>query len=387
MPTKLIFGIGSLNYLKDEAKKIGGSKAVIVTDEVIKKIGIVEKVISLLKDADFEVDVFDKVEPEPSLQSVEQAINLTKQKDYDLVIGVGGGSSLDVAKLVSVSLTNQEKVEDFVGADKIPKKGKPKILIPTTAGTGSEITHTSVVILPDKGKRSIYSNYLIADVAIVDPKLTLTMPPKVTASTGLDALGHAIEGFLFPKTTWFTDAIGFEATKLIIQNLPIAYSFGYDINARKAMHLAATMGGMCLRLVAGNLGVHGFGYAVVSKYKVPHGISVAVTLPYLIDYHLIGIEDKLVRVADVFGYNIYDMTKREASLCALLSIKRLIEDLGLPSTIKQLGAKEGDIDELAKIAIYDYGYMLERTAKKISEGDAIKIFKNMYEGKLSSVYV
>jgi alcohol dehydrogenase class IV len=385
MPTKIVFGLGSLSKLKDEAKRLGGRKVIVVTDKVIMKIGAANKVISLLKDANFEVSVFDEVEPEPSLQSIKQAISFAKQKDYDLVVGVGGGSSLDVAKLVSVCLTNQGSVEEFVGSDKIPKEGKPKILIPTTAGTGSEVTHTAVITLPDKGKRSIYSNHLIADVAIVDPTLTLTMPPNITASTGLDALGHAIEGYLFPKATWFTDAIGFEATKLIIQNLPIAYSFGYDINARKAMHLSATMGGMCLRLVAGNLGVHGFGYALVSKYRLAHGVSVAVALPYLIDHHLIGIEKKLIKVAEVFGYNVNKMTDREASISAVLSIKRLIEDLGMPSSLKHLGAKEDDIDELAKVAVYDYGYMIERAARKIDEKDAKKIFKNMYEGKLSFI--
>jgi alcohol dehydrogenase class IV len=194
IPKQILFGEGTLKEVPQIAKEFDAKSALLITDPILSEIGLTKKVLEPLKETGMKIDLFDQVEPEPSLQSAEQVVQIARKSVYDIVIGLGGGSSLDMAKLASISITNPEPITDFVGVKKVRKPGIPKILIPTTSGTGSEITMNSIISNKQEHlKMGIVSPHIIADVAIIDPLLTLSMPPKVTASTGLDALTHAIE--------------------------------------------------------------------------------------------------------------------------------------------------------------------------------------------------
>ncbi len=295
------------------ARRLGGDKALIVTDKVIVKTGLVERVSKSLEQAGLSVQVFDEVEPEPKLEVAEKAAEFSRKSGCNLVIGVGGGSVLDMAKVASIAPTNPGKMADYVGVGLIKQAGLPKILIPTTAGTGSEVTNIAVVSLAaEEIKSGIVGPQLMADVAIVDPEATLTMPPRLTASTGIDALTHAVEALMSVNSNPLTDALAYEAVKLVFRNLRKACYQGENLEARYGMSLAALLAGLAFGS-AGVCGGHALAYAFAVKYNVPHGIACGLALPYIMEYNLPVCEEKLARIAVLAGESVEWVSTREAA--------------------------------------------------------------------------
>ncbi len=255
-PHKIIFGLKTASCVAEEVQKLGGEKAFLVTDPGVVRAGLLNPVKESLKLAGIPYAIYDRVEPEPPARLVEEALKKFRSEACNLVIGIGGGSSLDVAKGVSIMATNDGKVLDLCGTDLVKKRGVPKILMPTTAGTGTEINRAFVVTDErDKTKKVVFSPYTLAEVAIVDPLLTLSMPPKVTADTGMDALVHAIETYVSMTATPFSDILAERAIQWIGKYLPIAWARGSNLEARYFMSLAASVAGMAF--ASGGLGAVG----------------------------------------------------------------------------------------------------------------------------------
>ena len=376
LPKQVVFGSEIADKIGGEAKLLGGKRALIVTDETMEKKGLCDKVEKPLREVLEEVDVFDKVESEPTLAIADEVVRASKN-NYDMVVGIGGGSVLDMAKVASAAAANPEQeASAFLGANKIKNPSVPKILIPTTAGTGSEATPFALVIVEGK-KKAIASSYNLADVVFIDATFTATMPPRVTAFTGMDALSHAIEAFLSLGANSLTDSFALEAMRKISNNLEEAFSHGDNLNARMEMSLAAMLAGIAF----GNAGViagHAIAHAFGARYKVPHGVSAALTLPYIMEYNAsapaVGARMKEIATALV-GERIE--SAEEAASEAIARVRSMIELLELPARLSDLNVPKEDLSKLAEDVEKEKGY-LKRNPREMGLEDAMKILENMW---------
>ncbi len=345
-PNKILFGIGASKEIGKETKALGGTKALIITDPGVANSGLIDPIRSNLEEAGLKVFLFDRVEPEPPASVVEEGVQYIKETGADIVVGLGGGSSLDVAKGVSLLARNTGKVLDYCGIDLIPKRGLPKILVPTTAGTGSEVTRVFVVTdQKDNMKKVIYSNYAIADLAIVDPMLTLSMPGKVTADTGMDALVHAIETYVSMNATPFSDISASKAIALIAKYLPMAFAKSENIEARYHVSFASLLAG--LAFASGGLGaVHALAYPLGTEYHLPHGRTNAIMLPHVMEFNLIGNRSRYALIAEMMGKggNIIDLKAKVAK--AVEAVTELLDDVQIPYHLRDYGIPKEAIPKL-----------------------------------------
>jgi len=372
-PTKIIFGSGSINDLPQEIKSLG-KKALIVTDNFIAKTEIIKEIMKMIEAAGVEAGLYDGVLPEPPLESVDNGVEVAVMGGYDVIVGVGGGSSLDVAKGVAIVAANGGKVIDYVGMDQVPKAGLPKILIPTTSGTGSEVTRVFVVTdNSDNTKKVVYSLHCIADVAMVDPLLTIGMPSSVTADTGMDALVHAIEAYVAVSATEFSDPLAEKAIILIAKYLPIAAAKGDNVAARYHMALAATIAG--LSFASGGLGaVHALSYPLGTELHMSHGRSNAIMLPYVMEYNLPGNFRRYANIAKLMGEKTEHLSDAEAAYKAVEAVKRLLKNVRIPQRLSDYGVKKGDLPKLvagginqARLFVPNPRDLLEKDVKGIYE--------------------
>jgi alcohol dehydrogenase len=380
VPTKIVFGVDSSNELAKECAAFSAKSVLLVTDMGVEKAGIADQIREKLS-AVGSVESFNEVEPEPAMHVAEKAAGAARRAKYDLVVGVGGGSALDIAKLASLAGTNSGKISDRIkgiyNTDVFPNRGLPMIMLPTTAGTGSEVTPTSMLIA-DHSKVFIQGRHLFPDVAIIDPKLTLSMPAKVTVATGSDALTHAVEGFLSKGASPLTDGYAIEAVRLIAANLQRAYTNGTDLEARKAMSLAALLAGLVLR--AGMIYGHSIAYTIATRYKLPHGISTAIPLPYIMEYNLPARQERLAAIGKAMGQHIGSLAEREAAVVGVRAVAKLLEAVGIPKSLRDLGADRDILKTLAGECVKTYPRPL--SPRPMSEDVALKLYERMYDGKL-----
>lgn len=347
-PNKVIFGNGTVSQVGKEAAQLNAKKALIVTDKGVVKADLLADVKDSLKAQKIAFDIFDQVEAEPPARNVDDGAKIAVENGVDIVIGVGGGSSLDVAKGISIVVKNKGKILDYAGLELVPRKGLPKILIPTTAGTGSEVTRVIVVVDEAQNlKAAIHSRMNLADVAIVDPMLTLSMPPKVTADTGVDALVHAVESYVSALATPFSDILSLEAARLIAAYLPAAYAKAENIEAKYHMSLAATLAGMAF--TSSNLGaVHALSNILGIKYHLTHGRANAVMLPWVVDCNKIGSLKKYAALAQVMGENTEGLTPYQAVDKLVAHIFRLLDIVNIPARLSDYGITKADIPALVE---------------------------------------
>lgn len=350
-PNRILFGIDAVKGLAAEVKQLGGSKVLVVTDPGVVGAGLVEAIKDPLDSEGISFSVYDKVEPEPAARVVEQCTQYLRDENCDLIIGVGGGSSLDVAKGASIMGTNEGRVLDFAGMDLVPKRGVPKILVPTTAGTGSEVTRVFVMTDEESDlKKAVYSIYALADVAIVDPMMTLSMPPKVTADTGIDALVHAIETYVAMTATPFSDIFAIEAIALIAENVTKAFAKGENLEARYNMSLAATIAGLAFG--SGGLGaVHALSNPLGILYHLPHGRTNAIMLPHIMAFNLIGNPAKFAQIAEAMGEEVEGLSDMEAATLAVDAVKELLDQLKIPIQLRDYDIPQKDIPRLVEGAM------------------------------------
>lgn len=345
-PTKTLLGKGAIGELGKEAALLGAKKVLVVTDPGVVKAGLVTSSQEVLRSAGLEVGIYDGVEPEPPVRVVDDCIRTVHQGKYDLVVGLGGGSALDVAKGAATLAPNGGKTLDYVGMDIVPKRGLPKILVPTTAGTGSEATR--VFIITDESenmKKAVFSNFLLADVAILDPLLTLSMPPSTTADTGMDAMVHAVETYVSVNTTPFAEILAMTAIELIAQNLPLAFAKGSNLQARYNMLLAANLAGAAF--TSGGLGaVHGLAYVLGTEYHMAHGRSNAIMLPHVMAFNVVGSPQKFSDIARAMGEAVEGLSLHDAAQKAVSAIKRLLDQIQIPCTLTAYGIPREDLPKL-----------------------------------------
>ena len=346
IPPVLVIGSGASEQVGEESRKLGGKKGLIVTDEVLLKLGILDNIQRALSQAKIQFAIYSGVFTEPTVEFVQEGLKTYKENGCDFLLAVGGGSAIDTAKAIAVMATNAGAIEDYQGLNKIPKGGAPLIAVPTTAGTGSEVTRYTIITDTKRDvKMLIGSPFLIPREAIVDPLLTLSMPRGLTAAVGIDALTHAIEAYVSVKAQPMSDIFCLSAIELISGNLRQAWSNGNNIEAREKTMLGALQAGIAFSNSSVAL-VHGMSRPIGAYFHVAHGVSNAALLAVVTEFSLIGSPARYARVAQAMGENVDNLTALEAADLAAKSIRRLIKDIKIPS-LQELGVDKAKLDKLA----------------------------------------
>ncbi|MBG9497400.1 iron-containing alcohol dehydrogenase [Bacillus thuringiensis] len=350
MPKSVLYGRNSLEKLGEQSKKLG-KRAFIVTDTIMEKLGYVEKCIQQLNKKSITVSTYNKVDAEPTNIHVLEALSLCKEEKCDFIIGIGGGSCIDAAKAVAVLYTNGGEVEDYVQKDiEIENNPLPLIAIPTTSGTGSEVT--SVAVITNKKtdvKMMMKHPSFIPKVAIIDPVLTSSLPTQITAATGIDALCHAIEAYISKVSQPLTDVLALSAIESIMKYLRIAYEGGRNMEAREAMMIASLQAGIAFSNASVTL-VHGMSRPVGALFHVPHGISNAILLPTVLEFTKTSAMKRLAKIGRSLNKDLYSNSDEEVADYTLGEIKKLCFDLRIPN-LKEYGIDEIEFENaISKMA-------------------------------------
>lgn len=340
--TQIHYGVGKLNELPDILKAENYQKVMIVTDPGLANSGLLERLEKILTSGEIQYAVFKEVQPDPTLEVVDTVKQLFLDNQCDAVIGIGGGSSIDTAKGVSAAVANPGDLGQYEGKNKLPNRGPDVIAIPTTAGTGSEVTHA--MVLKDtkrKYKMGILSQNLHPKAAILDPQLLTTLPRGLAAITGMDALSHAIESYTSNQAQPITEALGLHAIRLIAKYLRPFVAQRTNLEAASQMMLASTIAGAAFiwgRVAA----VHALSHPLGGRYKVPHGLANSILLPVVMEFNASSNQEKFKEIAILLGENVEGLNSREAALRSVDAVKGLIADLDIPPT---LGANNVSLSE------------------------------------------
>ena len=370
----IIFGMNTVSLIAEEVRKLGGQNVFIVTDQGVVQAGLLEKILEPLKKEKIGFGVFDQVEAEPPIENLLAATQKARASQVDLFIGLGGGSVLDTTKMAAVLKVHDFDIRELFGVDKVTKPGLPTIMLPTTSGTGSEVTRNAVFTDKTENlKKVVSSQAIVPTVAIVDPMLTVTMPPHITAATGIDAFIHAVESYIAVNASPLTDPLAWEATRLIAENLGPAVANGQDLVARYNMSLGSLMAGITLNN-AGVGVVHALAYPVGAEYHVPHGIANVVTFIPTMEYISMARIPKFVKLAVAMGEPDAGLSPREAVKRGLQAMGDLIEKVGLPRRLRDIGATADKIPSMAQAAFKEKR-LLGNTPRQLTEEDIRKIYE------------
>jgi alcohol dehydrogenase len=374
---KIVFGTGSFGKLAEQIQVLKGRRPLIVLDKNLAASGFSKKISQVLDGSGFKASFFDQAEPEPKLAVADEGAKAALKAKCDLVVGIGGGSAMDLAKAIAAVAGNQGKAVDYLGLNRVPGPGLPTILVPTTAGTGSEVTFTAVFVRPElKKKEGMNSPYLYPDIALLDPELTLTLPPEATATTGLDALCHAIESYTSIQASPMSEMVSLEAIGLISENLRTCVHNGANLEAREQMLLGSLYAGLGLAN-AGVTAVHSLSYPLGGQYGVAHGLANTLLLPHVMAFNLPGNLEKFAVIAEWMGEAVQDLPLREAAWQAVEAVKSLIEDCGIYTTLEDLDIPSEAFPELAKVAM-TVARPLQNNPRKLTIEDAIEIYEDAY---------
>jgi alcohol dehydrogenase class IV len=376
-PPQIVFGEGVYKQIGEMIKFYKGTKVFIITDPGIVKAGLLDNLKEVIKAAGFECGVYDSVIPEPPVDSVKEATEIVKKEGYDILIGFGGGSSLDVTKVVSVLQTNDDSIDKMVGTGNVKQPGIPKILVPTTAGTGSEVTQVSILSFPEEStKKGMVSPYLFGSAALVDPSFTYGLPPHITANTGMDALIHAIEAFICRKANNISNIYALDAIELIAGNLRTAVHNGQDERARYNMALGSLEAGLAFSN-ASCAAVHALAYPLGATFHLPHGLSNTVMLKSVMEQNVVSCIDKFAVVAEKMGECTEGLSVREAAFKAVDAMTNLANDVNVPTRLRDVDIPEDAIPQLAKDA-FKQERLLSQNPRKLSEKDIEGIYRNAW---------
>lgn len=376
IPPLLVYGRGAVERVGEETAKLGRHALLVCGRSAAKATGLLAKVKGLLEAAGVQVTVYDQVEPEPHNPTVDRGAALARQAGVDVVVGLGGGSPCDVARAIAGLLgLGADHIVEYQGpgAKVVDKPAIPLVSIPTTSGTASEITQVAVVLDPERNlKFGMKSPQWVARVAIVDPDLTASAPPAITARTGIDALTHALEGYISNKSTVVTDATAIAAIGLVGRHLRRAVAKGDDMAAREGMAMASMMAGMAFANC--NVGaVHALVHPVGARYGVPHGMACGIFLPYVMEYNYPAVPEKMADIADALEPGNRD--GRDAAN----AVRRLLADVSLPQTLAEVGVPEEVLPEFVP------GTMISAALKTnpvpCGEADVLAILQRAWKGK------
>lgn len=355
VPTAIKHGIGSIRHIGEEVKSLGVTKVLLVTDPGIYNAGVVDPVVRYIKEAGLEVVLFNKVEPNPPVRLVAEGSALYKAEGCNGLVAVGGGSSMDTAKAIGVEATHEGSVLDYEAAEeKKPLENRipPLTTIPTTAGTGSEVTQWAVITDEEREFKFNTGGPLIAaHLTIIDPELHVSMPPHVTAMTGIDALAHAIECYTMKYAQPITDAVALMAVEYAAKYIRRAYADGEDLEARYGMAQAAMLAGLSYGSESAGA-AHAMSQTLGGIIPVAHGQCVAAMMGPVMEYNWKGNPEKFARIAQAVGINTHGMSLEEAAKAAVNWMYELVEDLEIPS-LEEQGVPKDMIERLAKEAMND----------------------------------
>ena len=349
------FGAGSRKVIAEEVAKRGYKKALIVTDKDLIKFGVADQVIAVLKDANIPYEIFDEVKPNPTVKNVKAGIAAFQAAGADFMIAIGGGSSMDTSKAIGIIINNPEfsDVVSLEGVANTKKKSVPVIALPTTAGTAAEVTINYVITDEENVKKMVCVDPNdIPTLAIIDPELMLSMPRGLTASTGMDALTHAIEGLITLGAWEMSDMFEIKAIEMIAKWLPKAVENPSDIEARDGMATAQYIAGMAFSNVGLGL-VHGMAHPLGAYYDIPHGVANALLLPFVMEYNKEAAKAKYRTIAEAMGVDTSSMSDDEAADAAVKAVKDLAIRVRIPQHLSEIGVPESGLPTLAQAAFND----------------------------------
>ena len=353
MPVVSLFGAGVLSELPARVASLGGGKPLIVTDKGMTQLGYTKQVTDLLDSAGIQYAVFDDTVPNPTDQNVEQGAKAYQDNKCELLISLGGGSAHDCCKGVGLLVSNGGVIADYEGVDMSKTSLPPYIAINTTAGTASELTRFTIITnTSNHVKMAIVDWRVTPDLAINDPQLMMKMPPSLTAATGMDALTHAVEAYVSTDANPITDACALQAIRLIARYLRVAVARGDDLEARDRMAYAQYLAGMAFNN-AGLGHVHAMSHQLGGMYDLPHGVCNALLLPHVCEANLMAAQERYADIAEALGENVYGLAVREAAQMAVVAIRCLSADVGIPSNLTELGVQDKDIETMVKHAQLD----------------------------------
>lgn len=372
--TKIIFGNGTLQEVGKEVVKLGCSRVIIITDKVVGKLDVVDKIKKSLKDSEVDfAGIFDEVPVNSEIEACNNGYKLAQELGSDILVAIGGGSVLDTAKGINILLTEGGNLlDDHQGTYLLQRPLKPLIAIPTTAGTASEVTFAAVIKdSTQKLKLSFISPFMAPNTTILDPEVTLSMPPKLTASTGMDALTHAIESIHSLNRNPISDGLAIYSIKLMMENLLEATHNGGNLVARGNMLLASNIAGIAFSNALVGI-VHAMSHSVGGKCDVPHGIANSILLPYGMEYNL-GCNARYSLVAQAMGIDIKNINEDEAEKRAVEKVWELTKSAGLPQKLSEVGVKEDDLPSIASDTISDGS--IYNNPREATEEDVLEILK------------
>ena len=374
-PQKIVFGSGCLNNFVEDFQKLGFKRLFILTAPPIRP--LIADMQQQLEQMGVAMEVFDQIVAEPTVTDFKNILTKAQTFQADSVIGVGGGSVLDITKLVATLFDGKQQVEDCFGIGFIKEKGLWFACMPTTAGTGSEVSPNAILLDErDKLKKGIVSPFLMADVAYADPKLTLTVPAKVTADTGMDALTHCIEAYTNKFAHPMVDMYALKGIELLAKNLLRAVKDGSDLEAREACALGSLYGGLCLGPV-NTAAVHALSYPLGGEYHIPHGLSNAILLPSVMKFNRPANLRKYAEVAVAMGAPV-GKNDDETAQNGVDFIYQLSEAVGIPAKLSDIGIPQEAVPHLAKAAM-EVQRLLKNNPREVTEQDAIDIYNSLYE--------
>lgn len=391
-PTAINFGVDTASGIADYVVQYGGSKVLLVTDKGLVQHNVVQPLIQALTEGGMSPVVFDDVPPDSDLDCVNRAVEIGRREGCDAVLAVGGGSVIDTAKAVNIGLCNEGDLRDFEGINCLSERLKPLIVIPTTAGTGSEVSAVAMIRDLQNGKKLLYgSRYLYADMALLDPRLLVSLPPKLTAATGLDALTHCLESYVSSTANSLSDALALEAGTMLFAYLPRATSHGEDIDARSATLIASCMAGVAFTN-AGVGVVHALAHTIGGKFGTHHGLTNAILLPHGMRLNMPVAANRYAKFwrhlassgmfSDI-GYESFVSTNepddQQAANLLLNAVEELMKLCNLPGRLKDIGVPtlgQEELFELAEISMTDPAIMFN--PGEVNTDDLVKILTEAF---------
>lgn len=372
-PKVALMGAGCVKEIGKHAKGFGGTKALVVSGKSRHGEELAGDIRKILEAAGLKAAIFAGAEPNPTDSSVMEGAEIYKKENCDLIVAVGGGSPMDCAKAIGIVVKNGGEINDYEGIGKVTKGIPPLITVNTTAGTASEMTSFTIITDTKRHiKMAIVDPRITPDVAVNDPELMVSMPPALTAATGMDALTHAVEAYVSTMATPTTDAAAIKAIELISKYLREAVVHGKDVRTRDMMAHAEYLAGIAFNNAS--LGyVHSMAHQLGGLYNLPHGVCNAILLPYVEMYNKEVCPERFADIAKAMGEKVEGLSADEAADKAIEAIKKLAEDIGIPSGLKELGAREEDLELLAENAMQDVCRFTN--PRELSKEDVIEIYR------------
>jgi alcohol dehydrogenase len=380
IPTSVENGIGLSKEIGSFLESKGAKKVFLITDQGIRSAGILNGIEHSLEGAKIQYEVFDNIVPNPTSESVKDGLNRLKLDHFDHVLAVGGGSSIDTAKAIAVMARNEGDILDYEGVGKIPNEGLPLTVIPTTSGTGSEVTSATIITNSETHfKTAIISPYLFPNFAVLDAELTVGLPQHITSSTGMDALTHAIESYTSKTATPVSKAFAVQSLKMIGENIEKAFYVATDLESRENMLVASMLAGAAF--TQSRLGnVHAISHTLGGVFDIPHGIANATLLPFVMKFNLPACPKEMADIARCLGSDTSGLNDLEAGEKAIEAVIRLNRSLNIPLNIKELGVDLDAIDKLVDDSMRSGNVLIN--PRLTTANDIRQIIESAYKGEL-----